>query len=264
MRDAFFSWSRLVWQRRWRRRLGVARGGRIACARPWCTWRGTLDGTLNEHRTCEEQCVERVEYVMEAQTKLRQKVGAPRMASSRGPSILLPQHLYKHSLALDSRKYLGSFCDQQPLRRQQEICISRESLHLRFEIPSVGSSAAKPHRRVQTTRVCSMPADIENRVPRTDTPHVTLHGKPRRVLGDVSANVRVMADPKFFDGKPLTGSQLKRSSATALDDSSGFTYLKRRRLSSDRSLLPSERAPQDPQSNSEHAQPALDRQQVCY
>lgn len=109
-----------------------------------------------------------------------------------------------------------------------------------------------------------MTADIENRVPRTDAPHVNLHGKPRRVLGDVSANVRVMADPKFFDGKALTGSQLKRTSATALDDSSGFTYLKRRRVSSDRSLLPFERAPKDPQPKTEHTQPALDREQVCY
>ncbi|CAK1355318.1 hypothetical protein CB0940_00946 [Cercospora beticola] len=106
-----------------------------------------------------------------------------------------------------------------------------------------------------------MTADIENRVPRTDAPHVNLHGKPRRVLGDVSANLRVMADPKFFDGKPLTGSQLKRTSATALDDSSGFTYLKRRRISSDRSLLPFEKAPKDPQPNAEHTQPALDREQ---
>ncbi|KAM3419172.1 hypothetical protein BST61_g5116 [Cercospora zeina] len=107
-----------------------------------------------------------------------------------------------------------------------------------------------------------MPADIVGRDPRTDASHVAFNGKPRRILGDVSANVRVMADSNFYNGKPLTGSQLKRTSTSALDDSSGFTYLKRRRLSSDRSLLPAEKVPRRPQPSNEQASPRANREQL--
>ncbi|KAF2211627.1 hypothetical protein CERZMDRAFT_98508 [Cercospora zeae-maydis SCOH1-5] len=107
-----------------------------------------------------------------------------------------------------------------------------------------------------------MRADIDSQAPGTDAPHVVFQGKPRRILGDVSANVRVMSDSRFHDGKALTGNRLKRTSTSALDDSSGFTYLKRRRLSSDRSVVPVEKIPREPQLSNEQAPPPADREQL--
>ncbi|KXT12145.1 hypothetical protein AC579_10382 [Pseudocercospora musae] len=53
----------------------------------------------------------------------------------------------------------------------------------------------------------------------------------RRVLGDVSPNVRASHISGVLDRRPLTGSPLKRSFKATMEDGSGFTYLKRRRLS---------------------------------
>ncbi|KXT03579.1 hypothetical protein AC578_9995 [Pseudocercospora eumusae] len=55
----------------------------------------------------------------------------------------------------------------------------------------------------------------------------------RRVLGDVSPNIRASRIPGVLDRKPLTGSPLKRSFKATMEDGSGFMYLKKRRLSDD-------------------------------
>lgn len=57
--------------------------------------------------------------------------------------------------------------------------------------------------------------------------------KSRRVLSDVSPNVRNMASQR----RPTTESPLKRDfKAAMMGDGSGFTYLKKRRLSADETL----------------------------
>lgn len=55
----------------------------------------------------------------------------------------------------------------------------------------------------------------------------------RRVLGDVSPNVRAIASPAVFDHKRImAGSPLKRTAFSAsMEDGVGFTYLKKRKLS---------------------------------
>ncbi|KAK6388770.1 hypothetical protein LTR65_007249 [Meristemomyces frigidus] len=60
---------------------------------------------------------------------------------------------------------------------------------------------------------------------------------PRRVLGDVSPNVK-MSSPAvgMLKNKPMTGSPLKRSFTAMVEDGAGLTYLKRRRLSGEEAV----------------------------
>lgn len=60
----------------------------------------------------------------------------------------------------------------------------------------------------------------------------------RRVLGDVSTNARVNAQPtaSHLGKKVMTGSPLKRSFTAAIEGGQGFTYLKKRRMSGDQPL----------------------------
>lgn len=64
----------------------------------------------------------------------------------------------------------------------------------------------------------------------------------RRILGDVSPNVRKITASQVQAtnslSKPVTGSPLKRSFTAALENSQGFTYLKRRKGSFASSLAP--------------------------
>lgn len=60
----------------------------------------------------------------------------------------------------------------------------------------------------------------------------------RRVLGDVSPNLKKHASPAIsaLRGKPMMGSPLKRSFTAAMEGGEGFTYLKKRKLSDDEYL----------------------------
>jgi hypothetical protein len=57
----------------------------------------------------------------------------------------------------------------------------------------------------------------------------------RKVLGDVSPNLKHVVKSGFFDRKAMAGSPLKRT-VSAMYDDSGFTYLKKRKLSADKAL----------------------------
>ena len=73
---------------------------------------------------------------------------------------------------------------------------------------------------------------------------------PRRVLGDMSPNVK-LASPAvgmLKNGKPMTSSPLKRSFTAAIEDGAGLKYQKRRRLSGDETL-----SRQVAQENGSHA-----------
>ncbi len=59
---------------------------------------------------------------------------------------------------------------------------------------------------------------------------------PRRILSDVSPNVKRVGNAPAFLFKPLAGSPLKRSFAAAMEEGEGMTYLKRRRLGDDEAL----------------------------
>jgi hypothetical protein len=63
----------------------------------------------------------------------------------------------------------------------------------------------------------------------SDTPH-------RRVLGDVSPNVKPMSTTPAFLKKAPTSSPLKRSFTATMDGGEGFTYLKKRKLTDDETL----------------------------
>jgi hypothetical protein len=70
----------------------------------------------------------------------------------------------------------------------------------------------------------------------------------RRVLGEVSPNVRASAVPPashLTTSKPMAGSPLKRSYTAAIESGNGFTYLKKRKMSSD--------TPLNQQYNSHHS-----------
>lgn len=58
----------------------------------------------------------------------------------------------------------------------------------------------------------------------------------RRVLGDVSPNVRPAVPAAPSTGKMLTGSPLKRSFTAAMEAGQGFRYLKKRKFSIDSPL----------------------------
>lgn len=58
----------------------------------------------------------------------------------------------------------------------------------------------------------------------------------RRVLGDVSPNVRNAPEHGLLGGKPSTSNPLKRGLTTAMDSGHGFQYLKRRKLSTESPL----------------------------
>lgn len=65
---------------------------------------------------------------------------------------------------------------------------------------------------------------------------LTSNNQPRRVLGDVSPNVRPAAPAGTPGGKMLTGSPLKRSFTAAMEGGQGFRYLKKRKFSIDSPL----------------------------
>ena len=58
----------------------------------------------------------------------------------------------------------------------------------------------------------------------------------RRVLGDVSPNVRIATPTPTFLKKASTSSPLKRSFTASMESGEGFRYLKKRKLSDDRAL----------------------------
>ncbi|KAK3726111.1 hypothetical protein LTR37_000259 [Vermiconidia calcicola] len=58
----------------------------------------------------------------------------------------------------------------------------------------------------------------------------------RRVLGDVSTNIKVISQSPAFLRKAQAGSPLKRSFTSAMESGEGLTYLKRRKLSDDEVL----------------------------
>lgn len=68
--------------------------------------------------------------------------------------------------------------------------------------------------------------------PGPDVASIAVQPTPRPILGDVSPNVRMAA--KKSAGKPSNGTPLKRNLSAALNDDAGFTYLKRRKLSGDK------------------------------
>lgn len=85
-------------------------------------------------------------------------------------------------------------------------------------------------------RVCKpprAPADMDSQGPKTTTP--TLQPPPRRILGDVSPNLRT-AMAGSADSAATDNFSLKRSVSATLDNGPGFTYLKKRKLSSDGTL----------------------------
>ena len=94
-----------------------------------------------------------------------------------------------------------------------------------------------------------------------------LQPTPRRILGDVSTNVRSMAVLKPQDSSSSEDFSLKRSLSSTLDNDSGFTYLKKRKLSSDRDLsvtrTPSQENLQAPKITAQAARPLPNPVQVC-
>lgn len=86
-------------------------------------------------------------------------------------------------------------------------------------------------------RVCKpprAPADMDSQGPKTTTP--TLQPPPpRRILGDVSPNLRTTMAGSA-DSAATDNFSLKRSVSATLDNGPGFTYLKKRKLSSDGTL----------------------------
>ncbi|KAI5370031.1 Putative transcription factor Nrm1/Whi5 [Septoria linicola] len=69
--------------------------------------------------------------------------------------------------------------------------------------------------------------------PGTGAAFVALQPTPRRILGDVSPNTRMAATSTPTE-KAFSTTPLKRNFSAALNDGAGFTYLKRRNLSSDK------------------------------
>ena len=89
----------------------------------------------------------------------------------------------------------------------------------------------------------------------------------RRVLGDVSPNVRPAAPTGTPGGKMLSGSPLKRSFTAAMEGGQGFRYLKKRKFSIDSPLsqmMTAEEAAtaQDIKLEPGHAHPAVAGDQV--
>lgn len=74
---------------------------------------------------------------------------------------------------------------------------------------------------------------MDSQGPKTTTP--TLQPPPRRILGDVSPNLRT-AMAGSADSAATDNFSLKRSVSATLDNGPGFTYLKKRKLSSDGTL----------------------------
>lgn len=72
-------------------------------------------------------------------------------------------------------------------------------------------------------------SDMAIQHPASNTPH-------RRVLGDVSPNVKAASTTPAFLRKAPVGSPLKRSYTAAMEDGEGFMYLKKRKLTDDETL----------------------------
>ena len=58
----------------------------------------------------------------------------------------------------------------------------------------------------------------------------------RRVLGEVSPNVKIASSTPAFMKRAMAGSPLKRSFTAAMEGSDGFKYLKRRKLDENETL----------------------------
>lgn len=87
-------------------------------------------------------------------------------------------------------------------------------------------------------RVCKpprAPADMDSQGPKTTTPTLQPPPPPRRILGDVSPNLRTTMAGSA-DSAATDNFSLKRSVSATLDNGPGFTYLKKRKLSSDGTL----------------------------
>lgn len=87
-------------------------------------------------------------------------------------------------------------------------------------------------------RVCKpprAPADMDSQGPKTTIPTLQPPPPPRRILGDVSPNLRTTMAGSA-DSAATDNFSLKRSVSATLDNGPGFTYLKKRKLSSDGTL----------------------------
>lgn len=85
-------------------------------------------------------------------------------------------------------------------------------------------------------RVCKpprAPADMDSQGPKTTT--LQPPPPPRRILGDVSPNLRTTMAGSA-DSVATDSFSLKRSVSATLDNESGFTYMKKRKLSNDGTL----------------------------
>lgn len=87
-------------------------------------------------------------------------------------------------------------------------------------------------------RVCKpprAPADMDSQGPKTTIPTLQPPPPPRRILGDVSPNLRTTMAGSA-DSVATDSFSLKRSVSATLDNGPGFTYLKKRKLSNDGTL----------------------------
>lgn len=87
-------------------------------------------------------------------------------------------------------------------------------------------------------RVCKpprAPADMDSQGPKTTIPTLQPPPPPRRILGDVSPNLRTTMAGSA-DSAATDNFSLKRSVSATLDNESGFTYMKKRKLSNDGTL----------------------------
>lgn len=78
---------------------------------------------------------------------------------------------------------------------------------------------------------------------KADTPNATednvadtLSTSDRRVLGEVSPNVKITSSTPSFMKRAVAGSPLKRSFTAAMEGGGGFQYLKRRKLDENQTL----------------------------
>lgn len=70
----------------------------------------------------------------------------------------------------------------------------------------------------------------------------TANTSNRRVLGDVSPNVKTATQVSTFLKKPAAGSPLKRSFTASMEGGEGLMYLKKRKLSDDEFLSQADEA----------------------
>ena len=79
-------------------------------------------------------------------------------------------------------------------------------------------------------------SNAQNASSAKNTTQISSDTSSRRVLGDVSTNIKVSSQSPAFLRKAQAGSPLKRSFTSAMEGGEGLTYLKRRKLSDDEVL----------------------------